>query len=244
MPSPFRLHTVFETLGYLSAVLVYLAVRKQRGDPVGERDRITTFAGALVGAALGTRLLFLLCNPPLTLQHWADPRYLLGGKTIVGGLLGGLIGVELAKKVAGIRQSTGDLLVLPIIVAIAIGRIGCFLTGPADGTAGLPSSLPWAIAIGDGIPRHPVALYEIAFVLLLIPIAERVRRRSPYAGDSFRVFLSSYLLFRFLVDFLKPIPAPLRGGLTAIQWACLAGLAYYAAAFARRLSASQARATA
>jgi len=244
MPSPFVLHTVFETLGYLSAVLVYMAVRKRRGDAIADRDRLAVFAGALVGAALGTRLLFLLCNPAVTLQHWTDPRYLLGGKTIIGGLLGGLIGVEIAKRLAGIRRSTGDLLVLPIIAAISIGRIGCFLTGPADGTAGLPSSLPWAVAIGDGIPRHPVALYEIAFVLLLIPVTEHVRRRSPHAGDSFRLFLASYLLFRLLVDFLKPIPAPLPGGLTAIQWACLAGLAYYAAVFARRLAASDVRATA
>src|SRR3954454_8836287 len=109
MPSPFVLHTVFETLGYLSAVLVYMAVRKRRGDAIADRDRLAVFAGALVGAALGTRLLFLLCNPAVTLQHWTDPRYLLGGKTIVGGLLGGLIGVEIAKKMAGIRRSTGDL---------------------------------------------------------------------------------------------------------------------------------------
>src|SRR5215212_258148 len=190
MPSPFVVHTVFETLAYLAAVLVYLAVRKRQGDVIGERDRISVFAGALVGAALGTRLLFLLCNPAVTLEHWTDPRYLLGGKTIVGGLLGGLIGVEVAKKIAGIRRSTGDLLVLPIITAVSIGRIGCFLAGPADGTAGRASSLPWAIAMGDAVPRHPVALYEIAFVLLMIPVVLAVRRRSPVAGDSFRVFLS------------------------------------------------------
>lgn len=244
MPSPFAVHTVFETLGYLSAVLVYLALRKRQGDPIGDRERMAVFAGALVGAALGTRLLFLLCNPSLTLQHWSDPRYLLGGKTIVGGLLGGLIGVETAKKIAGIRRSTGDPLVLPIIAAISVGRIGCFLVGPADGTAGLPSSLPWAIAMGDAVPRHPVALYEIAFVLLMVPVVMQVRRRSRAEGDSFRVFLSSYLLFRFLVDFLKPSPPPLPGGLTAIQWACLAGLAYYGAVFGRRFAASHERATA
>lgn len=142
--------------------------------------------------------------------------------------------MELAKKLAGIHRSTGDLLVLPIIVAISIGRLGCFLAGTADGTYGLPSALPWAV---DG--RHPVALYEIAFVLLLIPVTRLVRGRE---GDVFKVFLASYLAFRFAVDFLKPLPKPIAGGLTSIQWACLAGLAWYAAVFARRLTAERATA--
>ena len=43
----------------------------------------------------------------------------------------------------------------------------------------------------------------------------------------FRVFMASYLLFRLLVDFLKPDPPALAGGLTAIQYASVAGIAYY-----------------
>jgi prolipoprotein diacylglyceryltransferase len=229
MPAALAVHSVLEALAYLCAVIAYLIVRRRQGDAILPRDRVTVFAGAAVGAAIGTRLLFYLCDP----LHLT----LFGGKTIVGGLLGGLIGVELAKKLAGIRRSTGDLLVLPIIIAISIGRLGCFFAGTADGTHGLPSDLPWTI---DG--RHPVALYEIAFVLLLIPITTRVRRRSPHEGDAFKVFLASYLAFRLAVDFLKPLPRPIAGGLTSIQWACLAGLAYYAAVFARRLTAERATA--
>ena len=54
----------------------------------------------------------------LTADHWLDLRrmdedegfmaLIFGGKTVVGGLVGGWIGVELAKKVLGIRGSTGD----------------------------------------------------------------------------------------------------------------------------------------
>jgi hypothetical protein len=46
------------------------------------------------------------------------------------------------------------------------------------------------------------------------------------AGDRFKLFMISYLLFRFAVDFIKP--AVRVGGLSTIQWAALAALAYYA----------------
>jgi phosphatidylglycerol:prolipoprotein diacylglycerol transferase len=205
-------HHVFEALGYLAGLAVYAAQSRGRA---AELTRMQVLAGAAVGAAIGSRVLFWLCDP---LHN--NP---LAGKTIVGGLLGGLIGVEIAKKLAGVTRSTGDRFVLPLIAATCIGRLGCFLAGPADHTAGNPSNVPWAIAVGDGVPRHPVALYEIAFLIALIPL---VRLRFTREGDSFRLFLASYLAFRFTIDFLKPDPHAIAAGLTSIQWACLMGIGY------------------
>lgn len=222
----FAVHQLFEIAGYVLGMTTYAVQRARRGDVISDESRVTVLAGAALGAMMGARLLFWLCEPAVTAAHWRDLAYLFGGKTIVGGLLGGLIGVELAKRLAGITRSTGDLFVEPLIVAIAVGRIGCFLAGPADHTAGKPTSLPWAIAVADGVPRHPVALYEIAFLIALWPLLRVIRRRAR-AGDSFRLFLASYLAFRFFVDFLKPDPPPLVFGLTAIQYACLGGLIYY-----------------
>ena len=225
-----RLHLAFEVAGYLSGAGLYVWLRSRHRDPIDDRSRAAVLTGAAVGAAIGTRLLFWLSYPglPVTASF--------SGKTIVGGLLGGLIGVEIAKAMAGVRRSTGDLFVFPIIAALSIGRIGCFLAGPADRTEGLPSSVPWAIAVGDGIPRHPVAIYEIAFLLLLIPLLRFVGRTSTHEGDMFRAFMVSYLFFRFCVDFLKPDPPAITGGITAIQYACLAGIAYYCVVLAQRMS--------
>jgi phosphatidylglycerol:prolipoprotein diacylglycerol transferase len=209
-----RVHLAFEIAGYVAAASVYAMTRARRGDPIGERPRAIVIAAAGFGAAIGMRLLYALSF------IGANP---FTGKTVVGGLLGGWIGVEIAKKLNGIRQSTGDLFVMPAIVAMCIGRIGCFLTGPMDRTAGNPTALPWGIAIGDGVPRHPVALYEIAFLIALGFATRTVRRQ----GDQFKLFMASYLLFRLIVDFLKPEPPPIAGGLSAIQWACVAGLSYY-----------------
>jgi prolipoprotein diacylglyceryltransferase len=213
----FRVHFAFEVLGYLAGAATYVVLRARGNDPISDRGRATVFAGAAFGAAIGSRLLSFL--------SYSDATF-FGGKTIVGGLLGGLIGVEIAKKLNGITRSTGDLFVYPLIVATIIGRIGCFLTGSIDKTAGLPSSLPWAIAIGDGVRRHPVALYEIAFLLLLALVLQA--RAFAREGDRFRIFLASYLAFRLAIDFLKPDPPPIALGLSAIQWACVAGVIYYA----------------
>jgi phosphatidylglycerol:prolipoprotein diacylglycerol transferase len=163
-------HIFFETLAYVIAFRVYLSLRCRFGDPIPTPIRWVVIAAAIAGAALGSKLLFWLEDPRLTSHNLDNPAYLMGGKTIVGALIFGLIAVELMKRYIGVHQSTGDLYAIPLALGIAIGRIGCFLTGLSDNTYGTPTNLPWAINFGDGIPRHPTQLYEIAFLLLLIPI--------------------------------------------------------------------------
>ena len=71
--------------------------------------------GAILGAACGSKLLYWLEDPRQTLLNWNNFTYLMSGKTIVGGLLGGLIGVEWMKKRARITRSTGDDMAIPLI---------------------------------------------------------------------------------------------------------------------------------
>ena len=220
-------HFVFESLAYLLGFRLFLELRRRRGDPVAESVRTSVLAGAALGAALGSKLLYWAQQPSLTLAHRGDLLFLLGGKSIVGGLLGGLVGVELAKRLAGETRSTGDLFVLPLCLGMAVGRIGCFLTGLADHTYGVATALPWGVDFGDGIPRHPTQLYEIAWLGLAALWSER-RRALPHApGDPFRGFMLLYLGFRLGVEALKPDPGEYLG-LTGIQLAALAGLLYYA----------------
>jgi phosphatidylglycerol:prolipoprotein diacylglycerol transferase len=215
-----QVHVLFEIIAYLTAAAVYTVARARQRDPIADRARMIVLVSAAIGASIGMRLLSALSNwPSITSFQTAWE-----GKTVVGGLLGGLIAVEIAKKFIGVTRSTGDLFVYPAIIAMCIGRIGCFLAGPIDRTAGDPTSLPWGIAIADGIRRHPVALYEIAFLVILAALLRLVNRD----GDRFRFFLASYLAFRLAVDFLKPDPPPIALGLSGIQWACVAGLLYYA----------------
>jgi len=197
----------------------------QRGDVVEEPQRWTVLAAAAVGALAGSRLLGLAEQWPTLQAAWRG-GYLFalllapGGKTIVGGLLGGWLGVEAVKRFSGIRRRTGDLFALPLCVGIAVGRIGCLLAGLADATYGNPTSLPWAVDLGDGVRRHPVQVYEILFLAALAVLITRPTRWPE--GARFRIFMASYLAWRLSIDFLKP--QPLIHGMNLIQWCCAAGL--------------------
>ena len=217
-------HWVFDVLAYTVGIWL-LTRRRHRDDVVDTRTRWIVVTAALIGGVIGSHLLFVLeYLAPLRSSNY-DPMLFLEGKTIVGGLIGGLIAVEFVKARLGIEVATGDLLVLPIAAGIAIGRIGCFLTGLSDETSGIATRLPWGVDFGDGIPRHPTQLYEIAFVVILSLFVARIAPRLRVTGDAFKIFLLGYLSFRVIVDFIKP--ATRIVGVSILQWACLAVIAYY-----------------
>lgn len=218
-------HFICETLAYFVGYRYYVYLRKQGNDQISAEHRLLIFIGAAVGALVGSHLVGVFENPSL-LSHFSL-IYLLGNKTIVGGMLGGLIGVELTKKQIGVTVSSGDLMVFPLILAMIIGRAGCFLAGLEDGTYGIASNLPWAINFGDGIRRHPTNLYEIVFWITLWAALNICERKYRFAdGAKFKIFLASYLVFRFLVEFIKP-DYFFSFGLSVIQLVCIAGILYY-----------------
>ena len=226
-PARVDAHLVFELLAFFVGFRYFLFLRKRQADPIPDGNRVWILIGAALGAFLGSRLLGGLEDPVAWRQAAYPLLYLFAAKTIVGGLLGGLFGVELVKKAIGESRSSGDLFVYPLILAMIIGRIGCFGAGLSEATYGLPSDLPWAIDLGDGLPRHPVALYEIAFLALLWFSLANVGKSATFrSGIRFQFFLIGYLVFRLLLDFLKP-GFRFSFGLTSIQIACLLGLAYY-----------------
>lgn len=222
-------HWIFEVLSYIVGSRVYLALKTRKGDTISADHRWSVVAAAAIGAAIGSKLLYLASDPELTTQHGTDIFFLMSGKSVVGGLVGALIAVEWVKRREGVTRATGDLFVIPLCIGIAVGRIGCFLTGLEDHTHGLPTTLPWAIDFGDGIPRHPAQLYEIAFLLVLaigfLVSGSRLRTE----GDQFKLLMVLYMGFRLVTEFIKPGVFIL--GLNAIQWVALGMLFYYARLF-------------
>jgi prolipoprotein diacylglyceryltransferase len=219
-------HSAFAWAGMALGAAMWRATLKhqQRGGALAPGN-FGVLVGLLMGAALGNKLVFLIERPDVVQAMWRGGALTLPGQSIVGGLLGGLIGVEIAKKLTGQTRSTGDAMVWPIAVGLAIGRVGCFLAGLHDDTYGLPTRAPWGVDFGDGIPRHPTQLYEIAVVLPLGLALHRARFATP--GLAFKLFLSGYLLWRFFIEFLKPVPVAWPLGLSGIQWTCVVALAVY-----------------
>ncbi|SHI47075.1 prolipoprotein diacylglyceryl transferase family protein [Pseudozobellia thermophila] len=221
-----NVHLVLEYLAFFIAFRYYVFLRKRSRDPISSNNRLSIIIGAIFGALLFSRLVAFFENPVLHGQQgWLA---ILNNKTIMGGLFGGLLGVELAKKIIGEKQSSGDLFTLPLILGIIIGRIGCFLSGIHEFTYGKPTSFFMGMDLGDGVARHPIALYEVVFmVLLFIAIKYGQKKFAPLeSGTYFKFFMVSYFTFRFLIEFLKPNTFYIAG-LSSIQILCLICLLYY-----------------
>ena len=238
-------HVVLEALAYLVASRTYWSVARTQPRPARATDRWLLVACAIAGAALGSKGLHVLEHLPTLWRHGGAAEW-LGGKSVLGGLIGGTLAVEAGKRVIGWRPSTGDAWVPAIAVGLIIGRAGCQVSGLWDQTYGTPTALPWGWDYGDGLPRHPVALYEMALVALAWLGTARWRVQAP--GARFAAFLAAYCSIRLVLEFLKPpfgphtaaelagtLPVARYAGLSAIQWTALSGLAGYLAMLRHRL---------
>ena len=169
---------------------------------------------AFFGGIIGAKLPIILMN----LRHGLSWQAILAGRTIVGGLVGGTLGVLFIKKKLGIRGRYGNLLAPSIALGMGIGRIGCFFSGCCFGK---PTSLPWGVECADGLARHPTQLYEMLFCFVAFVLLQQARKTAPPGSLLTRFFLA-YFTFRFLEEFLRPHEIVI--GLTPFQWISIAGI--------------------
>lgn len=225
-------HFVLEALGYFIGARIYWRASRGLPQPPG-MDRVLILAAAIFGAFVGSKILHLLEHMPYLLAHTDDFSLWISGKSVLGAFLGGTWCVELVKRAVGWRHSTGDAWVPALAVGLMIGRLGCQVSGMWDLTYGVPTTLPWGWDYGDGVARHPVGIYEIVLIGLLLLGLQR--RRFSVNGEKFALFMAGYCVLRLLVDFLKPpfspepmlLPVARYGGMTAIQWAGMIGGVYF-----------------
>ena len=220
-----NIHLVLEYLAFFIAFRYYIFLKKRTKDTIPNTNRLSIILGAALGAFLGSRIIGFLESPlyPTDISSFIT---ILNTKTIMGGLFGGLLGVELSKKIIGEKQSSGDLFVFPIIVGIFIGRIGCFLSGINEFTYGKVTTLFVGMDLGDGLNRHPIALYELLFLVCLFVFLWKTKSKNIENGLLFKYFMISYFSFRFCIEFLKPNTFFILG-LSSIQILCLICYLYY-----------------
>src|SRR5687768_3449371 len=154
------------TLFMLLALAAFAVARRAQPDPQvappGRRDRFFLAWAAFVGAGLGAKLPFVIAAGH---DRWLAPHvWLSDGKTLLAGMAGGYLAVEIAKKILGVGAKTGDAIAFPLAVCVAVGRWGCFFNGCCFGTE---THAPWAVDFGDGAHRHPTQVYESLFHLAM-----------------------------------------------------------------------------
>jgi phosphatidylglycerol:prolipoprotein diacylglycerol transferase len=216
-------HYALEWAGLATGLALYRSFRKKRNAPgLTDAGSFPVVVACLLGAAIGNKLSFWIDNPHLWNNHTPGMGAWLAGQSIVGALLGGWLGIEIGKRIAGLHVRTGDDYVQPVLAGLVVGRIGCFLAGLHDGTCGLPTQLPWGIDFGDGVARHPTQLYELFLALTALvtyPYWRKYFASTP--GLAFRIMMLGYLAWRVHIDMLKPVPYAYALGLSGIQWICL-----------------------
>lgn len=223
---PVNIHLILEYLAFFAGFRYYVMLRRKQKDVISSNNRLSIILGAALGALIGSRLIGFLENPMIEFSQ-ENLIQLLNTKTIMGGLFGGLLGVEFAKKRIGETKSSGDLFVFPIILGIFIGRIGCFLSGIKEFTYGKETSFFMGIDLGDGVLRHPTSLYELVFLILLFfSLKQLQKHRDLKNGDLFKWFMILYFGFRFCIEFLKPNVFYMFG-LSTIQILCIICWVYY-----------------
>ena len=229
-------YALFVALGIVAGLLVRRVELRRLawGDAPGYR---WLGVGALVGAMVGAKLGMLLFESPNDVADLLARAVELDltGKTVVGGLGGGYIGVEITKRLTGIRHNTGDAWAVALPVGQGIGRIGCFLHGCCGGHA---TSFALGVPI-HGVVRHPTQLYEAALDLLLALALWQWRTRPWPTGTLFRLYLASYAVIRFGLEFLRADAVPAIGPLSRVQVVCVFVALGFGAQVAARIGASK-----
>ncbi|WP_062059934.1 prolipoprotein diacylglyceryl transferase [Aquimarina longa] len=221
-----NIHLILEYVAFFIGYRYYRYLKKHIHDPISSTNRLSILIGAVFGAFLGSRIFGFLENPVICFTPECILQ-LLSVKTIMGGLFGGLLGVELAKRVIGEKHSSGDLFTFPIILGISIGRIGCFLAGVKEFTYGKETASFLGMDLGDGVLRYPIALFEVVFLLILWRVLRFFQTKSQLeSGLLFKYFMILYFLFRFCIEFLKPNTFFILG-LSSIQYLCILCFIYY-----------------
>ncbi|MGR6468143.1 prolipoprotein diacylglyceryl transferase family protein [Rhizobium sp. PAMB 3182] len=201
------LHTIFDALAWLTSFAVLYVLRRTwfPKNPVSRPLRGGYIAAVVFGAGVSAWVF-----GSLNLWLSGQPGF---GRSVEGALFGAIVSVELYKRASGILERTGAIYALPVALGIAVGRIGCLMSGMEDFTYGIPTGADWGWDFGDGIPRHPVALYEsLAMASFAIVYIGMILRGSAYwRANGFYLAVGFYGLERFVLEFWKPYGAVIAG---------------------------------
>jgi phosphatidylglycerol:prolipoprotein diacylglycerol transferase len=180
-----------------------------------------SYEPVLTGALIALPSGLLVSKLLHVIDHWEfyaqDPRLILdpAGLTIYGAVIGAALGIGIYSKVSKFPfRHVFDLVVPGLILAQAVGRVGCTLNGCCYG---LPTSLPWGVvythpdsiayaassALPAGMGLHPTQVYEIIYNLIVFGVLLKLRGRLKPNGTLALLYLVLYSAWRLGIGFLR-----------------------------------------
>jgi phosphatidylglycerol---prolipoprotein diacylglyceryl transferase len=224
-------HVGSTVYGWLAVVAVVISIVLWSRLARGDERLLFIYISALAGAFIGAKFIYLAAEGWLYLGDKDQWVKFATGKSIIGGLLGGYVSVELAKRILHYTPATGDRFAIVAPIGIMFGRVGCVLHGCC---LGRPYKTSWLSAnnIGD-TARWPAAQVELLFNAIALGAILLLRRNKVLPGQHFHLYLMAYGLFRFVHEFFRATP-PLIGPITGYQIAAAVLLVFGACAFVYR----------
>lgn len=211
---------------------VWLAAREAERKGFRKDDIYDGALWVVAGGLLGARLFHVLdhwpheyaLNPLRALYIWE------GGLAIWGGVIGGLVAVAIVGWRRGWQlPRLLDAVAPGLILAQAVGRVACIITGdamgkPTTGPFGFAYTNPNAMVPELGVYYTPMPVYEIIANLGIFAVLWQLRQRNWPDGLLFLVYLTLYSLERFLLAFASSYQI-VAFGLTQSQLVAIAVLA-------------------
>jgi phosphatidylglycerol:prolipoprotein diacylglycerol transferase len=145
-------------------------------------------------------------------QYTSHPEDIIGleGLTIFGGILGAALGSWIYCRLRGVSFAPlVDMAVPGVILAQAIGRIGCTINGCCGGK---PTSVPWGFIYNQpdsqashlGVAVHPTQVYQIFWNLIVFSLLFWVLRgRLKPDGSLFVAYLALYSAGALTIRFFR-----------------------------------------
>jgi phosphatidylglycerol:prolipoprotein diacylglycerol transferase len=179
-----------------------------RRDPRLSSDIILNAALAGIPAGIiGARLLHVIDYWSYFSHHLNE---IVGGEglAIYGAVLGAALGIWIYSRFRKISFGhLADVIAPGIILAQAIGRVGCTLNGCCYG---VETDIFCAVVYTNpeshgpiGIPVHPTQTYEIIYNLIVFGVLLALRKRFRPDGSLFMIYLSLYSIWRIGIDFIR-----------------------------------------
>lgn len=221
----FQIHTY----GALTALAFFISVfwAERKGKKVGILPEQFIDLGfyILIFAVLGGRLLFVITELPLFIEH---PNRILnfweGGLVFYGGLIGGSLAAIVYIKLKKMNlYVTFDILVLCFTFTHILGRLGCFAAGCCYGS---PTNLPWGVTFPPGslAPAgtilHPAQLYSVLGNFVLLVFLMRTYNKRKFDGQVTLLYFIFYSVLRFILELFRDDPRGfvIEGWLTTSQF--------------------------
>ncbi len=209
-PFQVRYYGLFYALGFVIAyfLIYYLAKRKKLS--ITKDDVADLLVYLIAGVVLGARIVYVVFyNPIFYLQNPLEIFAVWhGGLSFHGGLLGAIAaGYIFCKRKKIDFYDLADIAVVPVALALALGRIGNFMNAEL---AGRITDVSWCIDyskswFSEKISgcRHPSQIYESIKNLAIFAVLWLIKGKNLPKGFMFWSFVTMYGLFRTIVEFFR-----------------------------------------